>query len=368
MQLRKLRFSHLEDRMLLAADLPELKIDDGTGFVVSVLSSEGGTSIYEVGDLNGDGLDDVGVAGLHYDNQEDVYISSLHILFGKAALPTSEAFGRDDFSERAFDIHALDGTNGFELVGYGGSFGRSFRSVAALGDVNGDGIDDLGLMRTAGGLVQSKSYVDILFGSTDPFDATLSQSDVDESGFTIVQSGVFGGGVRGIGGGDLNGDGIADVVVGGKFGMGVGVIYGSETLPNEFRFSDIGETNGFGFSPGDDNDYRYLEVADANGDGVGDLLIASETGSAANVVFGTRDLLPAMIGPEDLDGSNGFSILSAHPICSQLETSTQMVWKTLRSNPMSLIRAAKFSYSSVLANHFRNNLTSMTSRYRRVEA
>ena len=304
MPTRKLCFARLEDRRLLTGDLPTLTLDDTTGFVVGVLGSEGGTDIYEVGDLNGDGLEDLGVGGLHYSLEEDTYIGSLHILFGNEEVPTSGSRSTR-FSDDYFDIYSLDGTNGFEMVGY--YYAPSNDPVAALGDVNGDGIDDLGIVRDTEGLT---GYVDVLFGSREPFEATLSQDDVRASGFTIVQSGAFAGGTSSVGAGDINGDGLGDVIVGGKFNMGVSVIYGSETPANELNVANLGPEEGFSLVVEDRKDYGYLDAADVNGDGIEDLLVASEIGDSAYVVFGSRDSLPTRIKPQDLNGSNGFSIRS----------------------------------------------------------
>jgi Ca2+-binding RTX toxin-like protein len=131
----------------------------------------------------------------------------------------------------AKDLDDLDGTNGFRLVGVD-ALDFSGASVSSAGDVNGDGFDDLiiganGAESAGGEAYEGESYV--VFGKADwagtpSFDlATLDgtngfrlvgRDQYDSSGFSVSSAG------------DLNGDGLADVIVGAP---GAGANYGGES-------------------------------------------------------------------------------------------------------------------------------------------
>ncbi len=90
-----------------------------------------GHSVAGAGDVNGDGFDDIIIGAIHADPGGDSNAGESYVVFGK-----SGGFGE------AVDLSALDGSNGFRLDGINsGDF--SGTSVAAAGDVNGDGFADI---------------------------------------------------------------------------------------------------------------------------------------------------------------------------------------------------------------------------------
>ncbi|MGH8578512.1 MAG: hypothetical protein ACREXJ_16735, partial [Gammaproteobacteria bacterium] len=119
----------------------------------------------------------------------------------------------------------LDGTNGFRLNGVrAGDF--SGRAVSGAGDVNGDGLADLligAFGASPNGTYSGASYV--VFGrdtaQTGPFQATLELSSLDgTNGFRLSGVGAFdASGIAVSGAGDVNGDGLADLLIG-AFGAG----------------------------------------------------------------------------------------------------------------------------------------------------
>ncbi len=116
----------------------------------------------------------------------------------------------------SLDLSGLNGSNGFVINGVneGDSMGGS---VSAAGDINGDGIDDVIIGAILAGTVGNytgASYV--VFGSAPPWASSLNLSGLDGSnGFVI--NGVVDGDEAGTSvsaAGDINGDGIDDLIIG----------------------------------------------------------------------------------------------------------------------------------------------------------
>ena len=200
---------------------------------------------------------------------------------------TYVVFGRDstngDNFEAEIPLSSLDGTNGFAINGevandYSGT------SVAGVGDVNGDGIDDI-LIGAPYATVDGEDYTGrayIVFGkdstSGDNFDAAIELSSLDGTDGVILNGAAddyIGEAVSSAG--DLNGDNIPDFVVGGpKAADNAGrtyVIYGQMADPNTppnarilQREFDEDETNDLGNSVVNYLLDRFVE--DTDGDDV----------------------------------------------------------------------------------------------------
>ena len=139
--------------------------------------------------------------------------------------------------------------------------------------------------------------------------------------------------------GDVNGDGIDDIIIGaidGIYGPGVRsrafVIFGGpDKLPNQLSLDELDATNGFAIElPAQQPEVNYAIISvsgagDINGDRIADVVIgagyaASTAGAYAGhayVVFGRRTAVdgnfPASIDVDDLDGTDGFSIPGQNP-------------------------------------------------------
>jgi len=281
-----------------------------------------GAAVSTVGDVNGDGFDDV-IVGAHGADLGGTSSGSSYVVFGHA----------NGFAP-ALDLSALNGTNGFRLDGVSIK-DYSGRAVGTAGDLNGDGFDDL-IIGAAGtdqaGTDSGSSYV--VFGKASGFSASMSLSALNgTNGFRIdgaVAADSFG---RSVGAaGDVNGDGLDDLIVGAPYADGSGtyssgasyIVFGRVgAFAATLNVSTLNGADGFrlqGTSTADFSGYSVCAAGDVNGDGFDDMIVGargtnfSDTGSgSAYVVFG-RPAFGAAVQLSGLNGSNGFRIdgLRAH--------------------------------------------------------
>jgi hypothetical protein len=300
------------------AELELSSLDGNTGFV---LIGEGpydqaGTSVSAVGDFNIDGIDDL-VIGAPYAGPSNNESGRSYVVFGSA-----------DGFPASVDLGSLNGGDGLVLNGeQAGDLSGS--SVDRAGDINGDGIDDLLIgapYADANGTDSGRSYV--VFGVSDQQNATLDLASLDgDNGFAINGENAldqFGWSVGPAG--DLNGDGIDDVVIGavgadsnGDYSGRAYVIFGSDSgFTHPFELANLNSKNGFiinGESASDQAGASVGVAGDVNGDGLDDLLIgafgASPNGDDSGrtyVLFGSQTPFPPVLELSSLNGANGFTI------------------------------------------------------------
>jgi len=292
-------------------------------------------SITGVGDMNGDGTEDFAVA---YPGTGIVYV-----IFGThQASPT-------------FDFQA--GPNGVDSFKIEGLIDEEFGySLAGGFDLNSDGFDDLAIGAPSALDKGGKAY--IIFGS-DTFDPVMNSTILDgKTGVEIVNGVIedrvthcgetynpadhndvpnvcptddataFGIAMASVG--DVNDDGLHDIVIGSNGGsVGGVVIFGralGEEWNKELQLKDcLGHSVCTRIVSGDDDDNPFLGIKlgnsvaggiDFNNDGMSDFIIGSpgskmsqnvEAGMAV-VVYGTDIQFDAKTSMKTLDGSTGYLI------------------------------------------------------------
>ncbi|MEO1145021.1 MAG: Ig-like domain-containing protein [Cyanobacteria bacterium J06638_22] len=294
-------------------------LDGSNGFVLNGIApfDYSGVSVSGAGDINGDGLDDLIIGAYSADPNSRSYAGESYVVFGSA-----QGFAA------SLNLSDLDGNNGFVLNGIA-AYDYSGVSVSGAGDINGDGIDDLiigAAYADPNGNDSGESYV--VFGSDQGFANRLNLSDLDGSnGFVLSGIAAYDySGVSVSGAGDINGDGIDDLIMGANGADPNGdrsgqsyVVFGSnQSFTNRLNLSDLDGSNGFvinGIDEGDRSGISVSAAGDINGDGINDLIIgaaaADPTGNDSGesyVVFGSDQGFVAPLNLSDLDGSNGFVI------------------------------------------------------------
>jgi hypothetical protein len=196
--------------------------DGSRGFVLTGVdeADESGASVSAAGDVNGDGVDDLIIGSSNADPGGVLRAGETYVVFGstsgfRAIVPLAS-------------LHPAgggDGSRGFVLTGFDYE-DNSGNSVSAAGDVNADGIGDLIIgawghpYRNGQDPDTGEAYV--VFGSAEGFPALIPLVSLypagggdgsrgfvlpgidayDAAGWSVSEAG------------DINGDGIDDVIVG----------------------------------------------------------------------------------------------------------------------------------------------------------
>lgn len=283
---------------------------DGTnGFAVNFAEID----VSGAGDVNGDGFDDIIIG----------HSQEFTTLAGRAYV----VFGAAGGFPALVDVGTLDGSNGFVLQGADilSSFGFT---VSGAGDFNGDGIDDI---IVGGGIPANhpSGHAFVIFGTTEGFPPVFSVANLNGSNGVRIAGAVAEGDHYVSDAGDVNGDGIGDVIIGNPFAPGPNgepqtgqafVVFGTAgAVPAEISLSALDGATGFvlnGFDPFGGAGIAVSGAGDVNGDGIGDVIVgalqASPNGLAqagqSYVVFGSDHGFPAQFTLSALDGTNGFAL------------------------------------------------------------
>lgn len=269
-----------------------------------------GYSVSSAGDINGDGVADLIVGA--YRAGPNNSAGSSYVVFG------GNGFGAGG----SIDLRSLNGVTGFRLDGV--NVDQSGRAVSSAGDVNGDGFDDLIIGGPNANNIAGVTYV-VFGGANVGASGTINLSTLtNASGFRFTGPGPSNLGLTVSSAGDVNGDGIDDLAVGGQqvnAGDGAGyILFGGSGVAanNGINAATLNGTNGFRLtgSNGEHVGRSIANAGDINGDGFDDLIIGAPfvnvIDGAAYVVFGSAGAgAGGNISLSGLQGSNGFRLQGA---------------------------------------------------------
>ncbi len=297
------------------------------GFIIDGESAGdfSGHSVSSAGDVNNDGFDDLIIGAFGANTGGQPFAGKSYVVYG-----SGNSF------PNPLNLSTLNSENGFAINGeFAGD--ESGRSVSSAGDINGDGVGDFVIgahpADLGGDVNVGKSYV--VFGRngglTDPFNLLQLNG---RNGFVI--NGENAGDNSGISvnsAGDINGDGIDDLIIGasgadpnGQSNAGKSYVFfgiedeeGELVFPNPLNLIDINGQNGFviyGENAGDESGISVSSAGDVNDDGIDDLIIGASKANPngafgagkSYVVFGNSTCFPSPLYLSTLNGNHGFTI------------------------------------------------------------
>jgi hypothetical protein len=256
------------------------------GFVINggVAQWQSGYSVSSAGDVNGDGFADIVLGSNSWG------AGASYVIYG------------GEFQTDNINLTELTSTQGFAITG--SSFadtGNSGNSVSSAGDVNGDGYADLIVGASLALGYAGKSYV--VFGGAYNTNITLGTLVEDQKGIEIIGESHYGWvglGVSVSSAGDMNGDGLSDLIVSSIYcspndqelyqaGKSY-VIYGVATS-SSIHLSALTTSQGFSINGAFGYEYSGSSVSlagDVNGDGLSDLIVGAQSSSPSNMGFAGR--------------------------------------------------------------------------------
>jgi hypothetical protein len=251
------------------------------------------------GDFNGDGLSDAVIGGSRLTSAvKGPVLPAILGVFGTT----------DDFKDRV-NMPALPMSKAIWVTGTE-RMRFEYSQIVGAGDMNGDGIDDLAIALPASD-VASHPYggrVAVIYGRSPGYPApTELASLAPESGFEIVSDrgqGALGGSIAPAG--DVNGDGLADLLVGSN--LGAYLVFGERGTARKTLHTDrLVPKDAITFS----GNPAVRAGGDVNGDRFSDIILSS--GDSVYVIYG-GEALPSKIDLKDVAGKRGFVLSGAADI------------------------------------------------------
>lgn len=304
------------------ANLTASSLNGSDGFRIAGenQTDRSGRSVSGAGDFNADGIDDLIIGAYGNDPNSINGAGEAYILFGQ-----TQPF------PAVVNLSTINGTNGLIFSG-SDEFGRISNQVSGAGDINGDGFDDVLIgsfyapYYSSGTTVSRTGRAHVVFGFAGPNTLRRDLSNLNgNTGFSIQGINVgdrLGSSLSGAG--DVNGDGIDDILIGamraGGERSGQAYLIFGKTAPFQFNATfDLTTLNGdngviFSGTPFSYTGVGVAGIGDFNGDGFADVAIGQYNSEGllfnagvATIVFG-KSQFSSPFALTTIDGTNGFHL------------------------------------------------------------
>ncbi len=247
-----------------------------------------GSSIDGSVDLNADGVNDI-IVGAPLDDESGFNFGAFYILFMNTDGSVDSTVKINDLTTNG---PALD-----ESYSYGAS-------VSFVGDINDDGVVDIAVGADSdGSLGAGRGSMFIHFMNIDgSIDSTTKINGNTSNGPTLLNNGLYGSSIRGIG--DLNADGVEDIAVGAPGDSLLGATYlhfmnEDASIYRTFKMTSANQ-DGLVLSLGASYGYSIAHLGDFNSDGVEDIAVGALNEEAFFIHFLelTPDVLVTQTGSD----------------------------------------------------------------------
>lgn len=290
--------------------------DNSVGFKIlgEAAGDSAGSAVSGAGDVNGDGIDDVIVGAPSHDSG-GYQSGAAYVVYGAPGGVPTVALGD-------LDGPSADNTIGFKITGeaLGDYVGMS---VSGAGDVNGDGIGDVivgAIHNEEEDIRAGAAYV--IFGASGglsniDLDVLAGSAPDNSIGFKIVGEALGDKTGQAVSeAGDVNGDGIDDVIIGapennagGNSAGAAYVLFGAQSdLDNinlaVFSGPNPDNTRGFritGEAAGDEAGYSVSGSGDVNGDGFDDVIVGARYQDSGGFFSGAAYVVRGLGGSSNVE-------------------------------------------------------------------
>lgn len=258
--------------------------------------------VASAGDVNGDGIDDmlIGVGKGGVNSPEPT--GTFYVVFGKSGAGTA-----------IVDLKTLDGSNGFKFTGAGSKYNS--QTSLSSGDFNGDGYSDI----LAANVILF-GHSGTFAAGLSPADLNGTNGTVLSEGLITDHSEGMPTAIGDINGDGLDDFAVPIIreqhFEGTYFDLQKHVIiYGKQTWSAQTDVSTADGTNGFVITKSLNYPWAIRSAGDVNGDGIGDIFFGvsgaynsqDEDAAKFGVIFGSTDF-DASFSLDSLDGTNGFIV------------------------------------------------------------